>query len=236
VSQDDSPAVRVERRRSELRVTAESATELVEVIYSGGPERIGLRLHEGPSVRVFSRDELARHPALSAVLRLIADEAESKRAPDQRLLGFLFRTLQVYIHRIATDNPLPRWGRPFRHPQIERALALLNEDVQKRWTVTLLARAVGLSRPVFARLFVEAVGLSPMRYLTEQRMRVAAALLLESDAALAEVARRVGYDSEFAFGRAFKRHHQVPPGGFRRERVAGIEVGAFETLRPRCAA
>lgn len=236
MNQDDSPAVRVERRRSELRVVAEATNGFVEVIYSGGPERIGLRLHEGQSVRVYSRDELARHPSLSAILRLIADEAESTRDPNRRLLGFLFSTLQVYIDRIATAVPLPRWGRPIRHPQIERALALLNEDVQKRWTVTLLARAVGLSRPVFARLFVEAVGLSPMRYLTQQRMRVAAALLLESDAALAEVARRVGYDSEFAFGRAFKRHHQVPPGWFRRERVGGIEMGAFETLRTRCAA
>ena len=84
-------------------------------------------------------------------------------------------------------------------------------------TVESLARRVGLSRPVFAREFQRALGLSPMRYLTQRRMLAAAALLLGSDAALAEVARRVGYESEFAFNRAFKRHYQVPPGVYRQQ-------------------
>jgi AraC-like DNA-binding protein len=92
----------------------------------------------------------------------------------------------------------------------------LNLDITKRWTVELLARAVGLSRPVFAKKFVRTLGRSPMRYLTQQRMQLAAALLLDPDATLAEVANRVGYQSEFAFSRAFKRHHDVPPGEYRR--------------------
>src|SRR5690606_37501653 len=83
-----------------------------------------------------------------------------------------------------------------------------------------LTRAVGLSRPAFARHCSSRLGRSPMRYLTERRMQEAAALLLGSDAALAEVARRVGYVSEFAFNRAFKKHHGVPPGVYRRGPLA----------------
>jgi AraC-like DNA-binding protein len=90
-------------------------------------------------------------------------------------------------------------------------------DISKLWTVSLLARAVGLSRPAFARQFVHIVQLSPMRYLTRRRMQLAADLLRDSDAGLAEIAAQVGYQSEFAFGRAFKRHHQVSPGVYRRQ-------------------
>jgi AraC-like DNA-binding protein len=114
--------------------------------------------------------------------------------------------------------PLPRWGRPLRDRRVERAIELLNQDIARRWTVETLARQVGLSRPVFAREFQRMLGLSPMRYLTQRRMQEAAALLIGSDAALAEVARRVGYESEFAFNRAFKRQFQVPPGIYRQQR------------------
>jgi len=104
-----------------------------------------------------------------------------------------------------------------RDRRIERALELLDGDLTKYWTVERLARAVGLSRPVFARQFVRMLQLSPMRYLAERRMQAAAELLLDTDASLAEVAARVGYQSEFAFGRAFKRHHGVAPGTYRRQ-------------------
>jgi AraC-like DNA-binding protein len=241
--------VRIEQRHGQLCIVArsrEAGPDLsIEANYSGGPEGVWFRSTEGGRTRVFSRDEVARHPAISAILRLIADEVDMARRPSEALLGSLFQSLHVYVSRMATPEPLPRWGRPFRHPKIERAVALLNEDISKRWTVALLARAVGLSRPAFARQFSEVMRLSPMRYLTERRMRVAAALLLESDLALAEVARRVGYDSEFAFSRAFKRHRGQPPGVFRRERPRPAdfperverslaEVHAVE--RPRCAA
>jgi len=92
----------------------------------------------------------------------------------------------------------------------------MHEQLDRRWTVSALARSVGLSRPVLARRFVEQTGLSPMRYLAQKRMQRAAELLRDSDAALAQIGSLVGYNSEFAFNRAFKRHHQVAPGSFRR--------------------
>jgi AraC-like DNA-binding protein len=228
--------VHIERGRAALRVVArapEATPELlVEATFSGGADGVSLRLTQGNLARAFSRDAIARHPALSAVLRLIADEVDlsggTARSPnlDQAdsatLLPFLFRSLLVYVARISTAVPLPKWGRPLRDTRIEKAITLLNSDISRRWTVELLARAVGLSRAVFARQFARALGLSPMRYLTQRRMQIAAALLHGSDAALAEVARRVGYESEFAFNRAFKRHYDVPPGVYRQRPIVAL--------------
>lgn len=101
-------------------------------------------------------------------------------------------------------------------PKAARALTLLQAEPAKRWTVERLARAVGLSRAAFARRFAAVSGRSPMRYLTELRLALAASLLETTDDSLAELALRVGYTSEFAFSRAFKRQHGVAPGSFRR--------------------
>jgi AraC-like DNA-binding protein len=215
-------AIHVERGRAALRVVARTAEQsrepiLVEATYSGGPDGISLRLTQRGASRAFSRDAIARHPALSAVLRLIADEIDLAKPVSEPLLASLFQTILIYVGRLATAVPLPHWGRPLRDPRIEKALRLLNEDISKRWTVDLLARAVGISRPAFARQFQRALGLSPMRYLTQQRLQLAASLLLGTDAGLAEVAARVGYRSEFAFNRAFKRQHHAPPGVYRQQ-------------------
>jgi AraC-like DNA-binding protein len=220
-------SVTVTRGRAALVVVARSLSPVpslvVEATFSGGPDGIWFRLVERGEERVFRREEIARHPALCAVLRLMADEVELDRSPSEALLGALVRMLLVYVGRLDTPVPLPHWGRPFRDARVERALAVLNADIEKRWTVELLARKVGLSRPALARQFQRVLGLSPMRYLTERRMQLAAALLLATDAGLAEVATRVGYSSEFAFNRAFKRHHRVPPGTYRR--TAAVAFG-----------
>jgi AraC-like DNA-binding protein len=221
-------SIQVDRGRSALRVVARSSeprpTLLIEATFSGGPDGMWFRLTQSGSVRVFSRDAVARHPALSALLRLIADEVDLAKPLSEPLLAFLFRSLSVYVARMSTPVPLPKWGRPLRDARVEKALELLNADISKRWTVELLARAVGLSRPVFARQFMRVLGLSPMRYLTQKRMQVAASILLGSEAALAEVASRVGYTSEFAFNRAFKRHFQVPPGEYRQRQPTTLAV------------
>lgn len=214
-------AVRIERGRSELRVMAESGpgAPLLSLTarFSGGPDGVSLSVRHDRERREFDRRALAQHPAISGILRLIADEVDSGKRNNGSLLEYLFRSLVVYCSRMDTAVPLPHWGRVVRDPRIEHAVELLNRDIEKRWTVELLAKAVGLSRAVFARQFLTVLGLSPMRYLTQRRMQVAAALLFASDAGLAEVASRVGYNSEFAFNRAFKRHYRVPPGEYRRQ-------------------
>jgi len=105
-----------------------------------------------------------------------------------------------------------------RDRRILRALGLLQAEPAKPWTVERLARAVGLSRAAFARRFVAVSGRSPRKFLNELRLALAASLLESTDDALAEVALHVGYASEFAFSRAFKRQHGVAPGSFRRMR------------------
>ena len=81
-----------------------------------------------------------------------------------------------------------------------------------------MARTVGLSRAAFARRFAAVSGRSPLRYLTELRLALAANLLETTDDSLAELALSVGYASEFAFSRAFKRKYGLAPGSFRRLR------------------
>lgn len=93
--------------------------------------------------------------------------------------------------------------------------------LSERWTVSKLARRVGLSRPAFARRFVEQTGQSPVRYLTSARMQRAAELVRDTREGLARIGAQVGYDSEFAFNRAFKRFHHVAPGTFRRLGLVG---------------
>lgn len=108
---------------------------------------------------------------------------------------------------------------------MQAAIARMRGALDKHWTVTMLARSVGLSRPAFARRFVEATGVSPLRYLTRCRMERAAELLRTAHDTLSQIGRLVGYDSEFAFNRAFKRHFYMAPGSFRRlAQVTGAPV------------
>ena len=224
---DDAFQVQVERSRAALRVSAagcDGATR-VEVTFSADAEGTWFRVIEAERTRTFSREQVAAHQPLAAILRLIGDEVDLAKSPSQKLLGLLLQSLLVYVSRLSQAVPRPRWGRPLRDKRIEKALALLEQDLSKYWTVELLARAVGLSRPVFAREFVRMLELSPMRYLARRRMQVAAELLLNSDQSLADVAGHVGYRSEFAFGRAFKQHFHVAPGTYRR--VALPATGAL---------
>jgi transcriptional regulator GlxA family with amidase domain len=103
-----------------------------------------------------------------------------------------------------------------RDPRIGHCLALVHRDPQLDWDVARLAHEAGMSRTAFAVRFRELVGESPLRYATRCRMSHAAALLCGSDAPIAQIAERVGYDSEVGFGRAFKRHTGSSPAAYRR--------------------
>ena len=125
----------------------------------------------------------------------------------------------------TNSSPCPAGAASFVTAESSDPSEMLHADLSKLWTVDHLARAVGLSRPVFARQFVKMMRLSPMRYLAHRRLERAAELLLDSSSSLAEIAQRVGYRSEFAFGRAFKRHHGIAPGQYRRDRaMPGVAV------------
>lgn len=106
-------------------------------------------------------------------------------------------------------------------PLVRRALAMVLAQLDQRLTLTELACRLGTSRAALARRFQAALGTSPERYITRLRLEEAARRLLHTDAGLAQIAAAVGYQSEFAFSRAFKRLHGVAPGLFRRRGRAG---------------
>jgi AraC family transcriptional regulator, alkane utilization regulator len=108
------------------------------------------------------------------------------------------------------------WLGALRDRYIGKALALLHEKPAQAWTVDELARRVGLSRSTLGERFSDMVGMPPMQYLTRWRIALAAANLRQSDASILQLAREVGYDSEAAFNRAFKREYGVPPAKWRR--------------------
>jgi len=108
------------------------------------------------------------------------------------------------------------WLAGLRDGMVGRALGLLHERPAQRWTLRGLAREVGLSRSALAERFTHFVGQPPMQYLARWRMQLAARRLADGGAKVSAVARDVGYDSEAAFSRAFKKAAGMPPADWRR--------------------
>ncbi|HEY0133538.1 MAG TPA: AraC family transcriptional regulator [Nannocystis sp.] len=199
-----------------LRCLATGATrhaELLSASYDATPLPT-------PVVHLSAAD-VRRSPGLAALVSLLrAALAEPGAAQDglaRSLLAPLL-TYTLHCHDVVGDGPAAR----AHDRRIARALEVMQARPTERWTVAAHARAAGLSRAAFARRFLAELGVPPLRHLTELRMRRAARRLAESDDSLAAIAAEVGYDSEFAFSRAFKRHMGEAPGGFRRRsRVEG---------------
>jgi AraC-like DNA-binding protein len=124
------------------------------------------------------------------------------------------------IRRYLEDLPPGQtgWLAGLRDEMVGRALALLHARPAHPWTLPDLAREAVSSRSSLAKRFTELVGQPPMQYLTQWRMQVAANLLAQSGAKLGAIAADVGYDSEAAFSRAFKKATGVPPGAWREAR------------------
>jgi AraC-like DNA-binding protein len=125
------------------------------------------------------------------------------------------------------------WLAGLRDRHVGRALSALHADPARDWSMELLAKEAALSRSALHERFVQLVGQPPMQYLAQWRMQVAARLLRECQSTVASVAQEVGYDSEAAFARAFKRQTGKPPAAWRREsraatarNDAGKETGA----------
>ena len=124
-------------------------------------------------------------------------------------------TLRGYINSLPPDQI--GWLAGARDPAVGQALALLHKEPEQQWTILNLAKSVGLSRTRLAERFQHFLGQSPMAYLTQWRLKLAAQILQTSDDSVAQVAATVGYGSEAAFNRAFKREFAVPPAKFRRQ-------------------
>jgi AraC-like DNA-binding protein len=130
----------------------------------------------------------------------------------------LIEVLRVHL---ATAPAADRgWMAALRDPVLAPALSLMHRSPDRRWTVAEIASGAAVSRSLLDDRFRQVLGRSPIRYLTEWRMHLADELLATTDIGVVSVARRVGYDSEEAFSRAFKRARGLSPSHWRAARSA----------------
>lgn len=226
---------------SEAGLAAVDANALVQMQREGALARID---HGGGGALTrivcgFVGTEMRRHPLFDALpqflvlelngrpegewvassFRFAAQEVAAARAGSETVLARLAELLFVEAVRgyLATLRPGQQgWLAGLRDPAVGRALALMHARIAHPWTSEDLAAEVLLSRSAFAERFTNLVGVLPMSYLAAWRMQVAAQGLRESRRSIAQVADAVGYESEAAFARAFKREMGVSPGEYRR--------------------
>ena len=153
-------------------------------------------------------------------------ESRARRPGGEAMLARMSEMMFVDAVRRYTAN-LPQdsagWLAGMRDRLVGRALALLHEQPGRDWTMDELGRRIGLSRSALHERFVQLIGLPPMQYLAQWRMQAAARMLLDTRTTVATIALEVGYDSEAAFARAFKRLVGKPPAAWRRERSADAD-------------
>ena len=157
---------------------------------------------------------------LQSTLRFISREAKALRPGGETVITRLADILVIQMIRSWIDS-VPEsdrgWLGALRDPQVGRALTSIHREPERGWSVASLAREAAMSRSAFSARFTKLVGQSAMRYLTQWRMQLARTHLRETSEPLSVLAERVGYESEAAFCRAFKRMFGVPPGSVRRE-------------------
>lgn len=160
---------------------------------------------------------------LADTLRFIAREAETLRPGGETVITRLADILVIQMIRRWIEGQTEvdgGWLAALRDERLGRAIAAMHRDPAGDWTLQTLARAAAMSRSAFAARFTAVVGEPAMRYLTRWRLQLARAELRAGDAPLGRVAEQVGYRSEAAFCRAFKREFGVSPGRDRRQAPA----------------
>ena len=164
------------------------------------------------------------HRWLADFTRHAVAESHARRPGSEAMLARMSEMMFVDAVRRYADA-LPEqsigWLAGLGDRFVGRALMLIHEQPGTDWTIDELGRRVGLSRSALHERFVQLLGMPPIQYLAQWRMQAAARLLLESRATVASVALEVGYESEAAFARAFKRLVGKPPAAWRRERGGG---------------
>ncbi|HET9329118.1 MAG TPA: AraC family transcriptional regulator [Steroidobacteraceae bacterium] len=166
---------------------------------------------------------------LEASVRYALAEARSPRPGGAGVLAKLaevlfIEVLRLYMHEQGEERT--GWLAGVRDRIVGAALHALHQDPARSWTLDELAREAGTSRSVLAERFQHLVGTSPIQYLTQWRMLLASNLLCRSNASLASIAHEVGYQTDTAFSRAFRREFGTPPAAWRRSRAARPPVAA----------
>src|SRR5262249_42364088 len=171
--------------------------------------------------RVMSQEVRSPHAEwVHSTLRVIAAEAQALDAGGEALITRLADILILdTVRSWVTRDPSEKagWLAALRDKQIGHALSLVHRDPNRDWTVASLASAIGMSRSAFAARFTELVGKPAMQYVTEWKMHAAELSLRYDETGLSDLAEQLGYSSEAAFSRAFKRVTGRSPGSVRRD-------------------
>jgi transcriptional regulator GlxA family with amidase domain len=184
-----------------------------------------------PALIVIRRDS-PQARALQPALELMRLETEAVRPGAAAIAASLASIVLVNILRahLATDAPPVGWLGALADPKIGEALRQMHAEVTRHWKVADLAAAVAMSRTSFSERFRTRVGLPPLEYLTRWRMTLARHALKVGSDTLATIAAKIGYDSETAFGLAFKRMFGESPGRYRaRTRVGPTSIGSGDS-------
>jgi AraC-like DNA-binding protein len=158
---------------------------------------------------------------ITDLLRLALTEGGSKRAGSETVLAKLSELMFVEVirrHIESLPDEARGWLSGLRDPHVGEALRLVHARPTEPWTLERLAQDVGLSRTVFASRFTDYVGIPPMQYVARWRLQLAARLLEQPSLSIAQAGAEVGYETEAAFNRAFKKFVGVPPGLWRKRR------------------
>jgi len=170
-----------------------------------------------PVFKVNIRTDRAGQWLESSILHLV-DEAISGRVGSEAMLAKLSEALFVEtLRRYVAGLPEQQrgWLTGARDPIVGKSLGLMHRRVAHPWTIASLAEEVGISRSALVERFTRYLSEPPMAYLTRWRLQLAARSLERTSRGVAEIASEVGYESEAAFNRAFKREFGLPPGRYR---------------------
>ncbi|TPN81906.1 AraC family transcriptional regulator [Mesorhizobium sp. CU2] len=155
---------------------------------------------------------------LGQFINFAVSEVAQKRAGSETVLTKLSELMFVDVLRRYVESLPPQhtgWLAGLRDPHLARTLALIHDRPAQNWTVEALAKESALSRTVLAERFTRLVGMPPVHYLAKWRMQIASQLLSTGSSNMASIAAEVGYESEAAFSRAFKKMIGVPPSAWR---------------------
>jgi AraC-like DNA-binding protein len=156
---------------------------------------------------------------LAQFIRLAVMESTQKRAGGESVLAKLSELMFIEVVRRYLESLPPEqagWLAGLRDPFVGKALSLMHGKPAHDWTIEELATNAGQSRSLFAKRFTDFVGMPPIQYLAKWRMQIASERLGSGTANLATIAADIGYESEAAFSRAFKKMMGVPPSDWRR--------------------
>ncbi|MGA8996461.1 MAG: AraC family transcriptional regulator, partial [Pseudolabrys sp.] len=162
---------------------------------------------------------------LGQFIRFAIMESTNKRAGGESVLAKLSELMFIEVVRRHLEALPPEqsgWLAGLRDPFVGKALSRLHGAPAYSWTIEELAKQVGLSRSVLAERFTNLVGTPPLHYLAKWRMQIALGILSGGNANVASVAAEIGYESEAAFSRAFKKMMGIPPSSWRRRAGAGL--------------